>query len=434
MRGSSFRQAVETIVGVDGVAAPTRCSARTRTAVERLFREGNREALVGELCTHVSRAEAEDLFQRSVERVLSGRCRAEHVGGVHAWVRQDAKFALSHLLDQRRMAERKLRLQGAALPRQDELPEPDEDLARAGNVELARRLVQEAHLSDIDQKLVRLYWGERLPRKEVANELGLPEGTVKKRLARAGATFESVLIKRCGGGCGSPEEEYVRAYAFQHRGNVQQLAVDHMETCEACSRLFGRLEQVRLAVASLAPLPAAKLDRLDQLHRAALHVKEQLVDRYVRTMDLAPLSGARTGAGAALITGCLAAAGGATYCVEQDVDLIGGVRRVIAAARHEPSRPAPHAKAAQVAPAPMAPIVPAPVQTPAPVVAPPTPAPTQKPEPAPQPAPVPQEEYEPMAVAASAPSAPPRAQPTTSSTPSRPVRAPTGGPGEFDGP
>jgi DNA-directed RNA polymerase specialized sigma24 family protein len=344
----------------DPVANAT-CSVRTRKAIEQLFRDGNREALVGELCAYVSRDEAEDLVQRSVERALTGRCHAEHVGAVHLWIRQDARFALSHLLDWRKMSERRLAFEGTTLPRPNELRGPDDDLAQETNVELAHTLVEEAKLSSVDQELVRLYWGERLPRKQVAGELGMAEGTLKKRLAKAGTAFEKVLVRRCGGGCGGPDEDHVRAYAFQHsvvaRGNVQGLALAHMDTCEDCSRLFSQLEQVRLAVAAMAPIPLAMddhsrhamgqladsvpamWDRVSVATRSARHwaaeLKAQAICNCSRAVDLAPLPAMRPGAGAAaLVTGCLATVGGGVYCVGSGVDPTAGLRQVVHHSSH----------------------------------------------------------------------------------------------------
>lgn len=333
------------------------CTARTRAAVEQLFRDGNRDALVGELAAKVPRAEAEDLVMRSVERALSGRCRAEHVAGVHNWIRQDARFALSHLLDHKKMAAEKLAREARDPARPQTFAPADDGIVRDDSAQLVRGLLEEAELSPIDQDAVRLYWAEQLPRKDVAGRLGLPEGTLKKRLARVGRTFEGVLVARCGGGCGSDGEEHVRAYAFQHRiarGDVQALATAHMDACERCSRLFWRLEQVRLAVAGLAPASPTLgeqvvrsgtwgrgLERLGAVLRAVRHsvehAKAQAVSAYGRAVDVTPLAGVKTGAGAALLGTCVAAVGGSAYCVQAGLDptvvLFGGhprghVRRV----------------------------------------------------------------------------------------------------------
>jgi len=199
----------------------------------------------------VSHAEAEDLVQRAVERALSGRCQAEHVAGAHAWVRQDALFGLSHLMKRRQVAQLKMLEERSALPRPNELPGPEDGLVQLGNVQLGRTLVMAAQLSRLDQQIILLYWGQGLPRRQVAQELGVAEGMLKKRLMQVGALFEALLIRRCGGGCSTDGEEHVRAYAFRHRGDPEHLessARAHLEDCSPCTRLFSRLEEVRLSI------------------------------------------------------------------------------------------------------------------------------------------------------------------------------------------
>lgn len=393
------------------LAEEQRCSLRTRAAVEQLFRDGNRDALVGELRSRVSQVEAEDLIQRSIERALSGRCRAEHVGGVHAWVRQDAQFALSHLLDRRRVAREKLVRERNALPRPDEIPGPEAEMLRENNAELAAKLVEEAGLSPLDQSIVRLYWGERLPRKLVAGELGIAEGTLKKRLARAGSAFEALLVKRCGGGCGGEGQQDVVAYAFQHRrmpeGTLAR-AVEHMKDCAPCARLFSRLEQVRLGVAAMAPVPiAAGPDAVgspgggltERLGEGIAWTREQITTLSMRVHEIAisppPV---KPGAALASISVCAVAAGG-SYCLEEAVQPL----RALSPPAHvqlqgkKPSKPPrdPRAVPAGDTQAGSPPVLQQPQPTP------------QRPEPAPAPTPDP------------VPASPPPAEPQPRSAPSQ---------------
>jgi RNA polymerase sigma factor (sigma-70 family) len=400
--------------------------------VEQLFRDGNRDALVGELCNRVSRAEAEDLIQRSIERALSGRCHAEHIGGVHAWVRQDAQFALSHLFDRRRVAREKLVCERNAMPRPNEIPDVESQLAQQENVELATRLVREAGLSPLDQSIVRLYWGEQLPRKRIANELGIAEGTLKKRLARAGTAFEALLVKRCGGGCGEDPERLVRAYAFQHRtqtGHDRALALRHIGECESCARLFDKLEQVRLGTAALVPAPAPAVEQADPgaigdllagagkvlgrlrqdltetvgslrhyVEGGTSQAKQQASVAYYRMADPTPLASLRPGSAAVLIGGCIAAAGGSAYCVEQGIDPVRGLARVVAP-QHEAASPSPPPVSDPPAVV-TAPLPSQPVQTPdssVPSTSDASSAPSVEPEPPP-----PEQEFEPLPTATGA--------------------------------
>jgi RNA polymerase sigma factor (sigma-70 family) len=435
-------------VGAREVQQPAqeqRCSPRTRAAVEQLYRDGNRDALVGELRSRVSQAEAEDLIQRSIERALSGRCRAEHVGGVHAWVRQDAQFALSHLLDRRRVAREKLVRERNALPRPDEIPGPEAEMLREGNAELAAKLVEEAGLSPLDQNIVRLYWGERLPRKLVAGELGIAEGTLKKRLARAGTAFEALLVKRCGGGCGGEGQRDVVAYAFQHRrmpeGTLAR-AVEHMKDCERCERLFSRLEQVRLAVAALTPVPlgmpgaaSPSTGLPERLGEGLAWAREQMTTLSMRVHEIAMAPPpVKPGATLASIGVCAVAAGG-SYCLEGTVAPL----RALSPPAHEQlqsKKPDKPRRASQAVPAgnlqygSPPPVAAQPAPSPVPD---PSPAPDPDPEPAspestqPQPQPAPAQEFD-FEQSAPAPSSP-----SSSSAPSQPKPQPQPSPAPSSG-
>jgi RNA polymerase sigma factor (sigma-70 family) len=193
-----------------------------------------------------------------------------------------------------------------------------------------------------------------------------------------------------------------------------------------------------------APLGAAAQARprlaesaLQRAGDGVANLKQHAIAGYSRAVDLTPLAGARPGAAAAAIAGCIAIGSGTTYCVTQGVDPIGGLAHVVAPAR-EHKQPAPRKKRevrARVAATATPSSTPVAIATPAPEPAKPAPQPTAQPttEPAPEPTPppapppTPQEEYEPVAPATTAAQSPPK--------PSRtPAPAPASGPGEFDGP
>jgi RNA polymerase sigma factor (sigma-70 family) len=169
-------------------------------------------------------------------------------------------------------------------------------------------------------------------------------------------------------------------------------------------------------------------------------LKQYAASGYARAVDVTPLAGARPGAAAAAIAGCIAIGSGTTYCVTEGVDPIGGLAQVVAPAReHKPAAPR-EKRAVHKRPAVASSQSPVPVAIATPVPRPPEPSPqpdaqpTTQPTPAPTsppaPPPTPQEEYEPVAPAVAASNSQ-QSQPRASSTP---APAPAGGPGEFDGP
>jgi hypothetical protein len=168
----------------------------------------------------------------------------------------------------------------------------------------------------------------------------------------------------------------------------------------------------------------------ERLGELSGHVKQHVTAAYYRTVDPTPLAGIRPGVAAATVAGCLAIGGGATYCVQQGVNPIGGLMGVALPAHHQRHEPR-HRKAARVVQPPTTPADPGPtptVTTPVqPVVQAPPQTVTQT-----QPAPAPQNEFEPNnAAAASTATAPTH---TSSSGSGQPAPAAPGGPSEFGGP
>jgi len=202
----------------------------------------------------------------------------------------------------------------------------------------------------------------------------------------------------------------------------------HIRNCATCRATVRELHATRLGrLGALSPLPLL----LAPLRWVA-GAKQHAASAYYRAADLTPLAGARPGAAAAAIAGCIAIGSGTTYCVTQGVDPVGGLARVVAPAperdREAPRKRRPRARASA---SPVSTPAPTPVATP--TVAPATPEPeptvqaTPQPTPEPTPPPRPEEEYEPVAPATAASTAPAPLART-------PAPAPAEGPGEFDGP
>jgi RNA polymerase sigma factor (sigma-70 family) len=226
----------------------------------------------------------------------------------------------------------------------------------------------------------------------------------------------------------------------------------HIRHCPACRATVRDLHATRLRrLAALFPIPASVAplrwasERLrggrvtaqaaglrEHLGDGATRLKQHAVATYWRTVDPTPLAGVRPGAAGAVLAGCLAIGGGATYCAEQGVAPIAGLTGVVAPTHHvKHAKPLRRARAA-LTPAPPAtePVASTPTPTPQPPAeTTPTSTPASAPTTAPDPPPVAQEEYEPVN--------PTGARTSTqhaASTPKKPVPAPAGGPGEFDGP
>lgn len=298
-------------------------------------------------------------------------------------------------------------------------------------------------------------------RPQIATHLGMTRRSVKRQLEQIMTAGRAELVRLAGHGCATGEPLVARLVFGLATPREIRDAQLHLATCPRCGLLYERLDVWREKVASLLPIPAIQQAQPDLVestvhrladglaslkqhgHDGATTLRQQAVDggaqlkqhgatAYYRAVDPTALAGARPGAAAAALASCLAIGGGATYCVSQNVNPIGGLTQALTPAA-EKKRESPKTRRAQARPSPtptsappaVTPIAATPTATPDPPAAQATPEPTAEPTPPP----APEEEYEPVTgtTATSAPQEP-------ASTSEKPAPAPAHGPGEFDGP
>jgi RNA polymerase sigma factor (sigma-70 family) len=411
---------------------------------------------VADLYPDATRDQLEEAFQEAC--LLAERaCHGEREGEVFTWLRTTTRHELGHI---QRRARRELPVD-VSTPGFERLAVPAGDPA-AELIDRERRAELErvtaallGRLSEHQRQVATLH-SHGLRRSEIAAQLGLSQRSVKRALERIMEAGRDELVRTAGRGCDAGEALVARL-AFGLAGTREMReAQGHLATCERCGALYERLDLWREKVAALLPLPAAARahpgvgerllhgvgERLSWLTqrgsesggtprahaaRASAQLKQHAASAYYRAIDPTPLAGARPGAVAATVAGCLALGGGATYCAQQSGDPLGGLAAMIAPGHHE-QHPKPHRKRTHVAQAP--PVVTPPPQLPtttAPQQTTTTPAPTAT---QPQPAPAPQDEFAPGNASAAASTT----THVSSSAPARPAAAPTDGPGEFGGP
>lgn len=418
--------------------------------------------------------EVEDAFQEAC--VLAQRsCRGQTEGEVFVWLRTTTHRELGHL---KQRAWRRARVEvlvdnteleaqptpGTVVSLEDALI----DLEDHAEVERVSWAVLD-RLSARQREVAVLHsHGRRRP--EIAEHLGMTPRSVKRTLERVMAVGRAELVRLAGHGC-EAGEELVSRFAFglaspREMGQAQL----HLASCRTCAGLYERLDLWREKVAVVLPVPAVEqahpgilertlhgaADTLSTVRRqvteavggarehttdGATHFKQHVTSAYYRSVDPTPLAGVRPGAAAATIASCLAIGGGATYCAQQGVDPLAGLSGVIRADDREQRSKAPKKVRVAQAQTPetvvATPVATTPTPQPA-ATATPSPAPTAQPvvQSTPQPTltpysppPTPQDEYEPVnsiVPSSSARQASPAA--------ARPMKAPVGGPGEFDGP
>lgn len=395
-----------------------------------------------------SRDDVREAVQEAFTRAHQ-KCRGTTEGEVYTWVWRTANHCL---IDRHRSAEREVVVAGdsrALTDAVDPALTPEVSALRdEGKRELRRLFEDVVGGLPIRQREVLALHSRGLKRPEVARRLGTSPRVVKRDLERILEVARATLLERAGDGCEVGRGRVVRFAFGLARGAEAAQAQLHLMECRRCSCLFERLESWREAAAAVAPLPVERQFDLGLLDRigekvtdgvvsvkqhatgASTQVKQQATGIYARAVDATPLAGARPGAAATAIAGCLALGGGATYCVGEGVDPIDILRIDTGPPGKERVRHAANESVqTEAAPPTITPPVPIPKDAPPP--SPPEHAPpaAQPQEPSPPPPPPPEQVFEPAApVQASASS------PTPSSSPSQPTPAPSSGVGEFGGP
>jgi RNA polymerase sigma factor (sigma-70 family) len=314
-----------------------------RDALDRIAGGALRGQLVAEVARkfpHRSADDVEEALSEAYTRGLTG-CRWRRDREVYGWLR---RTMVNWLIDRERRDRRELVVDttaGAFLELADARAEPPRVLGRRQD----RREVQDVHLTVLRQlgdrqRRVALLHGKGTERREIARRLAASENAVKKDLKRVFRVARDQVVGRSGHGCPDGEGLIVR-YAFGLPGKaLAGQAQLHLAGCARCRQFFHELEAWREKVAALLP-PSAAADAdaglvERTLHRAAdalaslkqqasdstAQAKQQLADAtaqakqhaaagYGRAVEFTPLAGARPGAAATAIAGCLALGGGA---------------------------------------------------------------------------------------------------------------------------
>jgi RNA polymerase sigma factor (sigma-70 family) len=422
--------------------------------------EDHRDHVLGVLaarCRWVSRSDREALYHDAYASMLdlerSGRLEplAMHPRQVRAYL---SKAAVHKALDERKSAERRLT---APLGREaEDLADPsrpvDDRVAGRLDSRAIREIVSE--LSRRQQAVVQLRFCLELEPAEVQRLLGISARAYRKELERAvrqiAARYELVREGRWCETRRSLVLAYVAGIAGPERARE---ARTHLAGCPGCARMAGELRQAAERTAGLLPVPDVALqdgvlargaEALASAREAVADLgagaKQQAASLAGRVSDPTPLAGARPGAAAAAIAGCIAVGGGATYCAVEGIP--DALRAPLGIQRTADESPRTTENSEREA-------TPMSSQEPAPASPDPAPAPAPTPEPEQQPAPSPTPAPEPPAptpdqqagqefgfegvnsgesgssAAASQPTGPPTAEPAGGSVS-------TGGPGGFE--
>lgn len=433
----------------------------TREILEQIVRGERGRQLrvkVAGLNSDVDRSRVDDAFQTACERA-GKRCRGQTEGEVYQFLYTTMMRELNAV---RNVLQREEPVDWSTESltrfRRCDTSVAEEVVDREAQDELVELSVKVLDGLTERQRAVAVLYSHGLRRKQIAAQLEITPRIVKRSLEQLLTSGRRRLIRMAGGGCVEGEALIARyAFGLGSKRDIQR-AQTHMATCPQCGALYERLDLWREQVAATIPLPAvagahsqvaeqithcvgeaatvvhaplpdAVAAPRGHLASAIAHVREQAAGLYARTVDPTPLAGARPGAVAAAVAGCLAVGSGATYCVDQNVDLrpIGRLAGISSGEhKHKEKHGRPRARAAQ-----------APVTTePTPLVTPPPVPVTTNPAPPPTttettPPPAPEDQFQPTSAGATTSSS----TGTTASTPTpKPKPAADDGAPEFGGP
>jgi RNA polymerase sigma factor (sigma-70 family) len=235
--------------------------------------------------------------------------------------------ALNKALDEGKRAYRKRSepLDDDALNRADHAAITPEDLA-ASSLDSAQMREIVSELSDRQQTIVKLrFFFDRAP-EEIQSFLGLTERSYRRELERALRTVsERYALVRDGQFCES-RRSVILAYVAGIAGpNRSRDARKHLANCTGCAHWAGQLRTAAQGAAAVIPMPILGDDRhglarafevvRDHASGIVSGIKQHVASAVTRVDPGAGyVTGARPGAAAAAIAGCLAVGGGATYC------------------------------------------------------------------------------------------------------------------------
>jgi DNA-directed RNA polymerase specialized sigma24 family protein len=333
----------------DGKDHPGSTDELLRTFSREGWRGGALRAQLADRFPDRPSDDIEDAVQSACAAFLAEGQGITDPRAAYAWIRTASHRALTHELRRRRRQVPADPAEGPLAEAPAGGPGPAEELIGLEHESELEVLVREvaSSLSGTRRDVLAL-WAAGRRRSEIASELDVPERVVKRALEELMAEARSTLARHAGGGCEEGETIVMRLACGLASASEAARARLHLDGCGRCSSFAESLEAWRDKAGAVLPLPAAEVASPGLLGRAAARVGDALgsarrqllgggaqvrgraVAGVGSTGDPTPLAGVRPGAVAAVLAGCLAVGGGATYCAQQGVDPLGAAKGLIA--------------------------------------------------------------------------------------------------------
>lgn len=313
--------------------------------------------------------EIEEAVQTACRRFLDRAPDVSDPAAVHAYLHTSAYHLL---VDELARRERTVVIDPTAAVVGEvasEDPGPAEELiALEDQAELGMLVEEVAASLDDRQRDVFSLWASGRRRSEIASELGIRERAVKRALEETMQRSREALAGQAGGGCEEGESLVLRFVCGITEAGEALRARAHLERCGRCGSFAEQLEDWRekagvvlgpVAIEAAHPGLVGRVvgragEAISSARRhllgGATQIKEQAVATgYAPSPDPTPLAGVRPGAVAAVVVGCLAIGGGATYCAQQGVDPLKAATGLIAGSGEEAKEDPPPARRQEAA-------------------------------------------------------------------------------------
>lgn len=295
--------------------------------------EQHREAVMRMLARRFPRFAADErleIYHEAWAWVLRKRGRGEQIDDLGAYLSKTASCEAMRIVADRRRPEPTDPENLVALP--DAGQGPGERVLVEDQVRICREVI--ASLDGHHRDVFKLRYDVQLAPPEICAAMGITPRQYKRFLKQSTAAIQERVLELDDGTWSRRQRSLLAACLHDMASDEQRAEAQRRLAADPhVAALYRELRESIGQAAALLPLPAfagsgadggriaAALDGAREGIAGLLGgAKQHATSAYVRTVDTTPIAGARPGAVAAAVTGCIAFGGGtATYCAVEGI-------------------------------------------------------------------------------------------------------------------
>jgi RNA polymerase sigma factor (sigma-70 family) len=270
-----------------------------------------------------------EMYHEAWAWALKKRERGEQIDNLKAYLIQSAGYEAMRIATDKRLPEPRDPEDLVSIP--DDRRGPDERVLIEDQVRICREVIE--GLGERHRDVVKLRYDVQMAPPDIRAALGLSERQYKRLAKESSEALEQRVLELNDGTWSRRQRSLLvaclrgiasdgqRAEAQRRLDRDPHVAALYRELNESIGRAAALLPLPAIADAGSGGRLAAALESTrDALAGLVTGTKQQATSVYVRAADTTPLAGARPGAVAAAVTGCIAFGGGtATYCTVEGI-------------------------------------------------------------------------------------------------------------------